>query len=248
MKRMFPDMDKNRYSTCLYIAFSFSFSSSMIKKEHIYNMMNSKGQFCPMGFFCFDKTTMILLVVAVCIIGALVFQQYMAALKTLSIMNDLKQPSVQRIEISEKPMSIDMQRLYNPLVAPEKRYYSSDNRMPPPLVMDGSVPINERTRGEPGGYQKVGVIMQNGKNLPLYGQQTYPGSSTWNYFTNTDGGQFHRDKLPVNYKGRNCADDPGCEEIKDGSTSDLSIPGYDNDTPANVVIYRNSAPRYIPYL
>jgi hypothetical protein len=210
-----------------------------------------------MGFFCFNRNTLALAIVAICVIGALIFQQHMAALKTLSIMTELQQynvvpkQSVQRVELVGPPAPLNMQRIFDPLMAPEKTYYSSDNRppmlaMPPPAL--GAEAVNIRTRGEPSGYQKVGVIVQDGKHMPLYGQQTYPGSSSWNYFTNTDGGQFHTHKLPLSYKGRDCGDDNGCEEIRAGTTDSLQIPGYNNDGEKNVIIYRNSTPKYIPTL
>jgi hypothetical protein len=120
--------------------------------------------------------------------------------------------------------------------------------LPRPGIPLGAVPINIPTRGEPGGYQKVGVIAQNGEHLPLYGQQTYPGSRTWNYFVNTSG--FHSQKLPIQYRNKDCSDDTGCDEITSGTTGDITIPGNGGggDATYDVVIYKNSTPRYIPYL
>ena len=60
--------------------------------------------------------------------------------------------------------------------------------------------VNVPTRGYPTGYQQVGVLIEensNGENklLPLFGEQTYPGSRQWRYYTSSDG--YQSVKLPI---------------------------------------------------
>ena len=81
------------------------------------------------------------------------------------------------------------------------------------------------------------------KMLPLFGQQTYPGSRQWQYYTSSDG--FQSVKLPVQNKNRNCQDRHGCDEIYDGY--DVSVSGYDN-RQFKATIYKLDSPRYIPYI
>ena len=79
--------------------------------------------------------------------------------------------------------SNNQQRIFNPLYGPERSYPHRINHL--------GVPINIPTRGYSEGYQQVGALIQedgsgnNQKILPLYGEQTYPGSRQWKYYTET---------------------------------------------------------------
>ena len=134
----------------------------------------------------------------------------------------------------------DMNRVINPLIPPQRSSPYRLNRV--------GVPINVPTRGHATGYQQVGVLIEEGsggdkKLLPLFGQQTWPGSRQWQYYTSSDG--FQSVKLPVQNKSRNCQGSQGCDEIYDGT--DVAISGYASKQ-FKATIYKLDSPRYIPYI
>jgi len=132
----------------------------------------------------------------------------------------------------------DYERVINPLLPPERSY-------PFPLGRVG-VPINIPTRGYSSGYQQMGFLEQEGvdepgkKLIPLYGQETYPGSNYYNYYTNTDG--FQTVKLGVRRGNRDCMEETGCKELYNGDS--VAVQGYSGGYKAN--IYKYDTPRYIP--
>jgi hypothetical protein len=109
------------------------------------------------------------------------------------------------------------------------------------------VPVNVHTRGWDS-YRQVGVLHEidacgnNPRILPLYGRQTYPSSSKWNFYTTTDG--YHLLKLPVFYKNKDCTDQYGCDEIFSGD--ELYVKEYQSTFQAR--LYNDNQIRYIPYV
>ena len=110
------------------------------------------------------------------------------------------------------------------------------------------VPINVPTRGPAPQYERIGTLHEvnspnenRGKILPLFGRQTYSGSSKWMYYTMTD--QQNMVHLPVhNARRKNCMGEMGCEELY---TDDIiNINAYSGDF--NVKLYVPQHPRYIP--
>jgi len=145
-------------------------------------------------------------------------------------------------DVLENKMSalINIEQPRDPRLQPPLRQLSVDMNKP-------GIPINIKTRGEPTGYQQVGVLMDMSggdanKLLPLYGQETYPGSNQWNYYTASDG--FQSVKLGVIQNNKDCQDHNGCSEIYDGTS--INVNGYSSDFKANV--YKLQAPRYIPHI
>ena len=133
----------------------------------------------------------------------------------------------------------DHQRIFNPLMPPERSYPFRVSRL--------GVPINIPTRGQSTGYQQVGALIENTdienkKMLPLFGEQTYPGSRQWKYYTSSNG--YQSVKLPVFNKNRNCQDRFGCDEIWDGNI--VTVKGYNNEFKAT--IYKQDAPIYLPHI
>lgn len=135
----------------------------------------------------------------------------------------------------------DQQRLVNPLLPPERSY--------PYLPMRPGMPINIPTRGASSGFQQMGVLVEEGidpsgnkerKLLPVYGEQTYPGSNQYRYYTNTDG--FQSVKLPIQKGREDCMDERGCSEIYDGDS--VLVNGYDKNY--KVQLYKLDRPRYNP--
>jgi hypothetical protein len=76
--------------------------------------------------------------------------------------------------------------------------------------------------------------------LPLFGGIYSGGGNKWIYYTMHNG-----IKIPINYNGRECSDsDHGCDEIYNGSS--ISLPNHLGRY--KVSIYKNDAPKYIPYV
>ena len=134
------------------------------------------------------------------------------------------------------PKAVYRQRVDDPLSAPER---SSPYTIP-------TASINIPTRGESSGYQQVGILIEengtgnNQVKLPLYGQQLYPRSKEWNYYTNSDG--YQSIKLSLKYNGRDSMDTYGCSELYNNNI--VEVDGYDSKFKAT--IYKLDAPRYIP--
>ena len=154
-------------------------------------------------------------------------------------------PSIDYPIIANNPMYIvnkSYDRIINPLLPPER---SNPYRNHYGDYMRGvGVPINIPTRGYAGEFQQVGILVNdtNDKILPLYGRQTYPGSSKWLYYTSTD--KFREVKLPIFKNKRNCTEEYGCDEIYD--KDELNVPAYNERFKVN--LYTLDTPKYIPYL
>ena len=218
---------------------------------------------CPVGFFCFDRKTVLLIII--CFLLIVFYQIYMHS-KFLDVQkNDLKEKKVELMQmntlISSKDDKIsnlteekndykrnideqmyvlnkDHERVVNPLLPPE--------RSSPYRLNGGGVPINIPTRGYSSHYQQVGSLTEtgtDGKILPLYGKPYYPGSRQWFYYTGTDS--YSAVKLPVVHKNKTCQGDQGCEEINDGDS--ITVTGY-NEKTFNVNLYEIDKPRYIPFV
>ena len=106
-------------------------------------------------------------------------------------------------EVIQTLKSKDYQRTVNPLLPPERSYQFGN---PSIQEIHNKVPINIPTRGAGGTYSQIGVLTAPDENnptvLPLYGKPTYPGSSRWLYYTNTD--KLPSVKLPLKNKNRDC--------------------------------------------
>ena len=80
------------------------------------------------------------------------------------------------------------------------------------------------------------------KILPLFGKETYPRSSKWNYYTSTDS--YHNVQLPIIYKNKDCMHEYGCDEIYNGDS--VYVEGYKDSF--GVTLYENDSPKYIPFV
>jgi hypothetical protein len=147
-------------------------------------------------------------------------------------------------EVIQTLKSKDYQRTVNPLLPPERSYQFGN---PSIQEIHNKVPINIPTRGAGGTYSQIGVLTAPDENnptvLPLYGKPTYPGSSRWLYYTNTD--KLPSVKLPLKNKNRDCSGDQGCDEIQ--VQDKINIPAYANKE-FDVDIYKMDTPRYIPFV
>ena len=89
-------------------------------------------------------------------------------------------------------------------------------------------------------YRRVGHLHSSNRILPLYGRQTYRGSSLWQYYTMSDGNIPVR--LSFTKDGRECDSEYGCKEIYDDDT--IMIQEYGNTFRVNI---DKPHMRYIPY-
>lgn len=111
----------------------------------------------------------------------------------------------------------------------------------PPRGGFSMLPINIPTQGMPERFQAVGNINVAGKMLPLFGRRTYFGSSDrWNYYTRTD--TFNPVPLPVKYKGKECMDQVGCNELYTGEKIRLDGSGQ----MGTVHLFKIDGPKYVP--
>jgi hypothetical protein len=212
---------------------------------------------CPAGFFCLDKNTLILVLVSLIILVVFYINKNNDKFHILEKSLDTNKQEIENKIVDYKSqinnltneninlerrhiIDKDQQRIYNPLMPPE--------RSSPYRISSTGVAINIPTRGHSTGYQQVGALIQedgsgnNQKILPLYGEQTYPGSRQWKYYTGSDG--YQSIKLPVINNGKDCQDTYGCQEIYDGNV--VNINGHDSGFKAN--IYKLDAPRYLPHV
>ena len=192
---------------------------------------------CPGNFFCFNQSTFMLITVAVIVV--VIFYINSNNYKFNELTNNLnKNRDVLENKISTL-INIETPIVTDPRLVPPLRKLSIDMNKP-------GIPINIKTRGEPTGYQQIGVLIDGSgadpKLLALYGQETYPNSKVWNYYTSSDG--FQSVKLSVVKGNKNCQEHYGCKEIMDGE--DVSVKGYSNTFKVNV--YKLQTARYIPHV
>ncbi len=127
----------------------------------------------------------------------------------------------------------DKKVINNILVAPERRL--PRHAYPPKYFKDM---INIPTRGYPDNYQQMGILVRKNdeKLLKLFGRQTYPGSSKYEYYV-VDSYSNSDNKIPLNVNGD--------RELNDKEKID--IPWLDSSRGEfDVKIFDYNAPRYNP--
>tara|TARA_B100001248_G_C27396904_1_gene466210 strand:+ start:749 stop:1393 length:645 start_codon:yes stop_codon:yes gene_type:complete len=127
----------------------------------------------------------------------------------------------------------DKKVINNILVAPERRL--PRHAYPPKYFKDM---INIPTRGYPDNYQQMGILVRKNdeKLLKLFGRQTYPGSSKYEYYV-VDSYSNSDNKIPLNVNGD--------RELNDKEKID--IPWLDSTRGEfDVKIFDYNAPRYNP--
>lgn len=119
-----------------------------------------------------------------------------------------------------------------------QRMSIDSNPIPP------GIPINIPTRGMEQ-YRQLGILTSLSDSkivIPLYGRRTYVRSQNWNYYTLTNG--YQSIQISVSNKNKDCSDEYGCDEIY--SDDLVYIPAYNENFRA--LMYKNNAPRYIPFI
>lgn len=185
---------------------------------------------CPEGSFCFQKEHLVIALVTIIVL--LFYRQ-----QNHSHINTYRPQHIRTIQTpDERPSTLFMDRVQNPLIPPIRSYPNS------------GVAINVPTRTPGGQYQQVGILVPAEANenkseiLPLFGKPTYRGSRDWLYYTASD--QYNSNKLPVSREGKNCSGEYGCSEIRPGDL--INVPPLNRNFIAT--IYELDKPRYIPYL
>ena len=207
------------------------------------------GFLCPKGFICFNLNIILLVIILIILIfvvlsirfGGLPNNNLTEKIDTLL---DKQNKKIKSIEKQDNE-SIETQVIVSPPVAINNRVELNDP-LRPPLRQNHNfvgVPINIPTRGEYVNYQQVGILKNNTGNnqlLPLYGKPNYPGSSKWQYYTETD--KYNPLKISITNKNKDCMGEYGCDEIYDGDT--INVPAYNDNF--SVSLYKTNYPRYIP--
>ena len=210
---------------------------------------------CPNGYICINHFQVIIIIVMILGIMYAINNESYKKIFTNSHKLEMKEN-----ELRFKNNEISKLKENELSQLKEQNNYRQHNEnvildpLYPPLKR--GIPINIETRESGGDYQQLGILSKGAINddtetpgnntdsviLPLYGKPTYRGSNKWLYYTETD--KLHPVKIPVNYSGKDCTDDYGCDEIYDGTS--VSIPSYNGDFTAK--IYKMNKPRYIPYV
>jgi hypothetical protein len=131
----------------------------------------------------------------------------------------------------------ERERLINPLLPPERSYVLSRGGMPSYVSMP--------TRGYSGGFQQLGLLYKTNQEgndnniLPLFGRPTHTNSNKWYYYTASD--KFHSLKIPIKFKGKECNDQHGCNELYDDDV--VSVEPYNGEF--KVKIYGYDSPKFI---
>ena len=228
-------------------------------------------QICPIGFFCFDKNTFLLIIVAIIVIvvyfihtNNIKFNRQKIKLENrknqyVSLKNDLNNANnkienannkINEIEDDNEKIKYNLNDQIYVTHKDQQRIFNplyGPERSYPHRINHLGVPINIPTRGYSEGYQQVGALIQEGtddskKILPLYGMPTYPGSRQWLYYTGSDN--YSAVKLPIENHGKDCQGDYGCSEIYDGDN--IKVTGYSSDFKVN--LYKLDKPRYLPFI
>jgi hypothetical protein len=207
---------------------------------------------CPPGVFCIENTTIVFLIIIVCLFLYVMTQ----SVYKISLVNVPKKNIFQ--SMMSNPFS---DRIHNMIMPKLGSVHTNDPRdllsnpyLPP--MRDGhyfpknssdprGIPINVPTRGPRTEWRQIGILTRiNGEEtiLPLMGRPLFSNRQKWQYYTLSD--KNNSVKLPVSKGGRSCTAEIGCDEIFNGDT--LFIEGYNDSFKATV--YENNTPEYIPFI
>ena len=188
---------------------------------------------CPPNTFCLDEDNIFKLFIIIVFVSMVVYFLYNNYIKIVKDIKDIK--DIREIKDIRKEEQIiikhidEDERLLKP---PGRSYFGTGP----------GIPINTRTRGQPNNYQQIGILKSQNNNTdikPLFGRQTYRGSSLWNYYTALDSNLATR--IPIQ-NNRNCIDTQGCTEISNGGSVKVLDTNYD------VELYPYNDLQYIPYV
>ena len=191
-------------------------------------------------FICLPKIHLIIILIL--FIGFIVWTVSNNNSKVLvkvndTIINTIKNTMQKNNEIMKQKQYMrdrDRQVLRNPMTAPERRV--PEYQYPDVMVRSA---INIPSRGYPENYQLLGMVMRDNTEsaYKLFGRQTYPGSSQYEYYVIGASNTGVETKIPITNNGM--------KEIYDNDI--IKIPGT-NKTRGEfkVKLYNYDLPRYIP--
>lgn len=221
---------------------------------------------CIPGVICFENITIaiIILILLLVIIYIYKFTNITNVTNYTNATNDTTMmPSYNTMPINNRGF------VFNNSVSPPLPTRMSDTLLDPyqPPLRDnfnyfmgggGMIPINIPTQAPPmtrmmmpppppmlaqDNYQQVGLLTRaNGSEmiLPLMGQSLYSNRDKWNYYTMSDKNNIV--KLPINYRGKSCMNEYGCDSLNSGDH--VHVEGYNDKF--KVTIYDNKLMRYLP--
>ena len=178
-------------------------------------------------------------IIILCIIIALTtWYNYLTLGKTL---DNYKSEEIIKIPLRELSKEDyvherDKKVLYDDFKPPERRV--PEYQYPTNYVKNQ---INIPSRGYPEEYQLLGNVFRNDTETTyeLFGRQTYPGSSQYEYYVVGSDNKNFKVKIPIKIQGD--------KEIYDDQI--ITIPGTNsNNGTFQVKLYNIDVPRYIPIL
>ena len=186
---------------------------------------------CPPGVFCLSTGVVAFFTLVICgvMVAVMNLQSKPITVHMPAAAAQAQQAPQQQINIrgGDDRYSIAPQPLRSPF----------DMRGPGPAPQ---VPFGMATQGPPAQYQSYGFITtSDGQTLPLYGRRTTNRSDRFNYYTRTD--TYNPIPIPIRYKGRDCQDSIGCDELFDNEEV-WAI----NGKHGQVKIYQFGGPTYSP--
>ena len=207
-------------------------------------MVRKSAPYCPPGVFCLTPGVtifLIFLVVALLAGGLLLQQNLQQAQMDMSAKRFFNKDAFDQRPPPPVQIALGMGGDDRYTRAPEPLKFAYG---PPAIPVGGALPppFGYATQGLPDKYQSYGFIQTiNGQTLPLYGRRLATRSDRYNYYTRTD--TYNPVPIPVQFKGRDCQDGVGCEEIFNG---DKVLTG--NGLEGKVSVYQFDGPPYIPYI
>jgi hypothetical protein len=209
---------------------------------------------CPPGVICVENLTLAIIVFILIII---VYLGYVSMSRDSKRDNSMRPQNIiientkqERFPWFQRPnypyTNLPGDVLLDPYAPPlrDERYLFREVIMPPP----GRVPINISTNigAVDTNYRQVGILTplngNNSKILPLMGRPLFVNRDKWQYYTMSD--QNNSIKLPINYNGRSCTNEYGCDKLYNGYT--VYVEGYKE--AFKITMYENDTIRYLPFL
>jgi hypothetical protein len=216
------------------------------KYEFMLEMPRKSIDICPPGVFCITPgvTLFLTIFIIILLVGLVLIQNMNDTTTTLQNMtakqffnaNAFQQRPPPPVQIA---LGMGGDDRYTRAPEPLRSWAA-----PPAIPVGGALPppFGFATQGLPDKYQSYGFIQTlNGQTLPLYGRRLATRSDRYNYYTRTD--TYNPVPIPVMFKGRDCQDSVGCEEIFNG---DKVLTGA--GTEGKVSVYQFDGPPYIPYI
>lgn len=218
-------------------------------------MARKSGAVCPPGIFCLTPGVILFLAfLIVGLIGGLAYMKMIEATPAAVSNIDPTKRFFNDPSQFQRPPAVYVNARggddrYTRAPEPLRGWFGGPALSSPPIggnpIIGGAMvmppPFGYATQGPAENYQSYGFIMtKSGQTLPLYGRRTLTGSDRYNYYTRTD--TYNPIPIPIRYKGRDCQDQVGCDEIFNGEKVRMV-----NGDEGKVSVYQFDGPAYNPY-